>query len=34
MVGGHLGMNRTYDRIQLYYMARHETGVTRIHKTM
>jgi hypothetical protein len=33
-IGGHLGMNRTYDRMKLYHMVRHGTGVRRIHTTV
>jgi len=33
-IGGHLGMNRTYDRQTFYHLARHEARVIRVHTTM
>jgi len=33
-LGGHLGMNRTYDSETLYYLAWYETRIRRIYKTV
>jgi hypothetical protein len=34
-IGGHLGMNRTYDGMKPFTtLARYETGVTGIHTTV
>ena len=33
-IGGHLGMNRTYDRQTFYHMARYEAGIRGVHTTV